>query len=108
MRSVRAGLIGPALLCRQGAPWGPGSPSGGLVHPHLVHSLLRSPGTFFPGGSDGVVSARNVGDPGSIPGLGRSPGEGNGNPLQYSAWKIPGTEEPGGLRSMWSRRVGHD
>ena len=38
----------------------------------------------FPGGSDGKESAYNVGDPGSIPGLGRSLGEGNGNPLQYS------------------------
>ena len=38
----------------------------------------------FPGGSDSKVSACNVGDPGSIPGLGRSPGEGNNNPLQYS------------------------
>ena len=38
----------------------------------------------FPGGSDGNESACNVGDVGSIPGSGRSPGEGNGNPLQYS------------------------
>ena len=38
----------------------------------------------FPGGSDGKESACNVGDPCSIPGLGRSPGEGNGYPLQYS------------------------
>ena len=38
----------------------------------------------FPGGSDGKESACNVGDWGLIPGLGRSPGEGNGNPLQYS------------------------
>ena len=37
-----------------------------------------------PGSSDGKVSACNVGDLGLIPGLGRSPGEGNGNPLQYS------------------------
>ena len=37
----------------------------------------------FPGGSDGKESACNVGDPGSIPGLGRYPGEGNGYPLQY-------------------------
>ena len=36
----------------------------------------------FPGGSDGKESAYNAGDPGSIPGLGRFPGEGNGNPLQ--------------------------
>ena len=38
----------------------------------------------FPGGSDGKASACNAGDLGLIPGLGRSPGEGNGNPLQYS------------------------
>ena len=38
----------------------------------------------FPGGSDGKASACNAEDPGSIPGSGRSPGEGNGNPLQYS------------------------
>ena len=38
----------------------------------------------FPGGSDGKASAHNAGNLGSIPGLGRSPGEGNGNPLQYS------------------------
>ena len=38
----------------------------------------------FPGGSDGKESACNVGDPGSIPKSGRSPGEGNGNPFQYS------------------------
>ena len=38
----------------------------------------------FPGGSDDKLSAYNAGDLGSIPGSGRSPGEGNGNPLQYS------------------------
>ena len=43
----------------------------------------------FPGGSDGKASACSVGDPGSIPGLGRSPGEGNGNPLQYSCLENP-------------------
>ena len=41
------------------------------------------------GGSDGKASACNAGDPGSIPGLGRSPGEGNGNPLQYSCLENP-------------------
>ena len=51
----------------------------------------------FPCGSDSKEAASNVGDPGLIPGWGRSPGEGNGNPLQYSAWRIPWTEEPGGL-----------
>ena len=41
-------------------------------------------GVGFPGGSDGKESAYKVGDPGLIPGSGRSPGEGNGSPLQYS------------------------
>ena len=43
----------------------------------------------FPGGSDSKASAYNAGDLGSIPGLGRSPGEGNGNPLQYSCLENP-------------------
>ena len=50
----------------------------------------------------------NVGDSGLIPGLERSPGEENGNPLQYSGWEIPWTEESGGLQSMGLQRVGHD
>ena len=53
---------------------------------HLV-SILDLP--LFPGGSDGKVSACNAGDLGSIPGSGRSPGEGNGNPLQYSCLENP-------------------
>ena len=47
--------------------------------------VLRS----FPGGSDGKASAYNAGDPSLIPGLGRSSGEGNGNPLQYSCLEYP-------------------
>ena len=43
----------------------------------------------FPGGSEGKASACNAGDPGLIPGLGRSPGEGNSNPLQYSCLENP-------------------
>ena len=43
----------------------------------------------FPSGSDGKASVCNAGDPGSVPGLGRSPGEGNGIPLQYSCLKNP-------------------
>ena len=42
-----------------------------------------------PGGLDGKASACNAGDPGSIPGSGRSPGEGNGNPLQHSCLENP-------------------
>ena len=49
----------------------------------------------FPGGSGGKESAHNVGDLGSIPGLGRSPGGGHGNPLQYSC-----LENPHGQRSL--------
>ena len=48
----------------------------------------------------------NAGDMGSIPELGRSPGEGNGNPLQFSCLENP--MEPGRLQSMGSQRVGHD
>ena len=43
----------------------------------------------FPGGLDGKASACNAGDPGSIPGSGRSPGEGNGNPHQHSCLENP-------------------
>ena len=48
----------------------------------------------FPGDSDGKASAYKAGDPDSIPGSGRSPREGNGNPLQYSCLGVPRTEEP--------------
>ena len=50
---------------------------------------LLCPSLGFPGGSEVKVSARNAGDLGLIPGSGRSPGEGNGNPLQYSCLKNP-------------------
>ena len=46
------------------------------------------------------VSAGDVRDVGSIPGLGRVPGGWHGNPLQYSCLKNPWTEEPGGLQSL--------
>ena len=63
----------------------------------------------FPGGSEVKVSARNEGDPGSIPGLGRSPGEGNDNPLQYSCLE---NSMDGGvwwaIQSMRLQRAGHD
>ena len=61
------------------------------------HKLAMCPSGFtprylirgFPGGSDGEESACNAGDPGSTPGLGRSPGVGNDNPLQYSCLGNP-------------------
>ena len=54
------------------------------------------------------ANAGDVRDAGLIPGSGRSPGEGNGNPLSILAWRIPWTEEPGGLQSVGLQRVGHD
>ena len=60
----------------------------------------------FPGGSEIKASACNAGDLGSISGLGRSSGEGNGNLLQYSCLENPmDRKEPGGLLSMGSQRV---
>ena len=55
---------------------------------HLLIAA-NSPLYRFPGGSDGKASACDAGDSGSIPGLGRSPGEGNDNPLQYSCLENP-------------------
>ena len=62
----------------------------------------------FPGGSDGKASVSNAGDLGSIPGLGRSPGEGNGNPLQGSCLENPmdrGTWQATvhGVAKSWAR-----
>ena len=67
----------------------------------------------FLGGSDSKESAYNAKDLGLIPTSGRSPREGNGNPLIIVAWSIlawrtPWTGEPGRLQSMGSQRVGHD
>ena len=58
--------------------------------------------------SDGKVSAYNAGDPGLIPGSGRSPGEGMATHSSILAWETPWTEEPGKLQSMGSQRAGHD
>ena len=75
----------------------------------------------LPDGSDDKASTYNVGDPGLILGLGRSPGEGNGNPLGYSCLENEshgrrslvtyspwGHGKSGSLQSMGSQRVGHD
>ena len=69
-----------------------------------VPSLWLLPGpkpVGFPGGSDGKESACNVGDLGSIPGLGRSPGEGSSNPFQYSCLEISVG------RGIWQATWGH-
>ena len=66
-----------------------GSPNGGNRLQVLEDFSLLYTNFDFLGGSDGKVSADIVGDPGSIPGLGSSPGEGNGNPLQYFCLENP-------------------
>ena len=65
----------------------------------------------LPGGSVVKNLPANAGDPGdvgSIPGWGRSPGEGHGNPLQHSCLRTPWTEEPGEPQSMVSERLRHN
>ena len=59
------------------------------IRPETIKLLEENIGITLSGGSDGKVSVYNAGDPGSIPGLGRSPGEGNGNPLQYYCLENP-------------------
>ena len=63
------------------------------MFPNLLEDIAN---LGFPGGSDGKESACNAGDLGSVPGWGRSLGEGNDYPLQYSCLENPWTEEPGG------------
>ena len=62
----------------------------------------------FPGVSVVKNPPANAGDAGLIPGLGRSPGEGNGNPLQYCCLGNPMDRGAGGLQSMGSQRVRRD
>ena len=62
------------------------------------------PGWGFPGGSVVKTRLANAGDVALITGSQRLPGEGNGYSLWYSCLEIPGTEEPGGLQSMGSKK----
>ena len=73
-----------------------------------IHPYCRWNMKHFPGGSHGKESACNGGDPGSIPGLGRSPREGNGNPLQYSCLENSIDREDWWAKSMDSQRVSHN
>ena len=81
---------------------------GGPTCLSLSNSVIVISFMGFPDGSAGKESAcnaRNTADVGSIPGSGRSPGDGNGNHSSILAWKIPWTEGPGELQSNWSQRV---
>ena len=80
-----------------------------------ANEIIRENRTFNLRASQAVLMVKNLpanaGDVrgmGSIPRLGRSPGGGHGNSLLYSCWRIPWTEEPGGLQSIGSQRAGHD
>ena len=75
-----------------------------------THISIYTTTAGFPRGSvlkNRPANSGDKGDTGLIPGLGRSPGEGNGHSC-ILAWRIPRTEEPGGLQSMGFQRVGHD
>ena len=72
----------------------------------ILHSYQVSMG--FPGGAEVKASACDVGDLGSIPGSGRSPGEGNGNPLQHSCLENPMDGGAWWATVHGSQRVGHD
>ena len=78
----------------------------------VVHGVTKGQtqlSAFHTGGSVGKGSACNARDLASVPGLGRPPGEGNGNPLQYSCLGNPsGQKSLGGLQLMGSQRAGHD
>ena len=73
---------------------------------YIICKYLLPVGMGFPGGSNSKESTFNSGDPCSIPGLGRSPGGGHGNPLQYSCLENPHGQ--GSLVCMGSQRVGHN
>ena len=72
--------------------------------------MLQQP-RGFPGGSavkNPLAGGGDIRDSGSIPGLGKAPGGGHGNPSRILAWRIPWTEEPGRLQSIELHRVRHD
>ena len=73
-----------------------------------LYFTLSIPSLVFLGGSDGKESACSAEDPRSIPGLGRTHGEGHDNPLQYSCLENPMDRGAGGVQSMEWQRVGHD
>ena len=78
-----------------------------FLWPVVLNCLVYSPYLVY-GSSDSKESAYNAGDLGLIPGSGRSPGEGNGNPFQYSCLEKPMDQGACGLQSTGSQRVGHD
>ena len=84
------------------------SPTKEALFPGTGNKFLKFcfPCLTFPGDSDNKESDCNAGELDSVPESGRSPGEGNGYPLQYSFLENPWKEKPGGLLSMGLQRVG--
>ena len=88
----------------------------GVTFPTIYSKEASNHNPFlFPSASQVALVLKNlpaktgdIRDTGLIPGWGRPPGGGHGNPLQYSCQRIPWTEEPGRLQSVGSHRVGHD
>ena len=78
-------MVSPPDLVWFSSPHGCSVPGMSIPRENQVEATSHD----FPGGLDGKASAYSAGDLGSIPGLGRSPGEGNGNPLQYSCLENP-------------------
>ena len=100
LQSVCSGVpAGCSRLGLVGQPWALSSLLAPLVSPTQGRPKLG----FNLGGSDSNEYACNAGDGGLMPRLERSPGGGNGTPLQYSCWEIPWTEEPGGLQPVESQ-----
>ena len=84
-------LCGSCFLISGLVPWVVPSGEGIWSHAYMIDvftflCIFYTSG--FPGGSDGKESTLNVGNPSLIPGSGRSPGEGNGNQLQYSCLEV--------------------
>ena len=79
-----------------------------LVSPVCVFTAFNNASVGFPDGSVVKNPFANAGESGLIPGSGRSPGVGNGNPLQYSCLGNPMDRRASGLQSIRSQRVGHD
>ena len=85
-KETGSALVGGAMLSKSLIQF---SVDGWGHVPSLLFTWGQTMVDDFPGGLDSKASVYNAGDPGSSPGLGRSPGEGNGNPLQYYCLENP-------------------
>ena len=123
LQSIRSLLAAWCTPSSQLSPWSHLSPNALLLSLNLARECVAPLVYFyyqfflwpshgnnmgFPSGSDGKASLCNAGDPGLIPGLGRSPREGTGNPLQYSCLENPVDREAWQATVHGSQEVRHD